>query len=228
MDARLDTLDSADVCWEGHGEGGKTVRIGLERKRLRDAISGLREGRFLGFQAGKLLAQYDRAILLIEGAWRPGPDGELLTPSRGKPGEKWRWLPLRIGSQVYMYRELDNWLNSVANITGIRVVRTQNAEETAHHITDSWHWWSKEWDKHKSTSVFHHSGPVRVELAAPSLVRKVAKELPGIGWEKSKDVEIHFPTVLELATAGESEWCQIPGVGKATAKKIVRVIGSRE
>lgn len=213
----LREMESADIRFGGLAEEGQPITVGVERKRVRDALNSMRSGRFMGFQASRLVAACQDAVLLVEGAYRCGLDGELEIPiGRGQ------WGPCRLGPSVFTYRELDNWLNSIAILTPIRVIRSNSAAESCRLITDLWHWWSKPMEKHKSAFVFHRTSPTKVELTKPSFVRSVAKELDGVGWEKSKDIESRFKSVLEMTMADEREWQQVPGIGKTMAQRIVR------
>ena len=53
-----------------------------------------------------------------------------------------------------------------------------------------------------------------------SLVRRVAKELPGIGWERSLLVEETFDSVRTMVNAPLEEWLEIEGIGKGIATKV--------
>lgn len=213
---KLRELVSADIRWDGCGEDGKRAVVGIERKRLRDAVGSMRTGRFMGHQAKMLVEGCQDPVLLIEGAYRAGAGGELEVPcGYGK------WVPLKLGGSIYTYRELDNWLNSVTILTPIRVIRSNSQAETVRIIADLWHWWKKPMSEHKSSQVFHRTGPAHVELVTPGIVRRVAKELNGVGWERAKEVEGKFKSVMEMLMAGEEDWEQLEGIGKTLAKRIV-------
>jgi NAD-dependent DNA ligase len=62
-------------------------------------------------------------------------------------------------------------------------------------------------------------------LRKPTLVRRIAAELPLIGWGKSKAVEEYFPSVVQMVTASEKEWREIPGIGVGIAKGVVEELG---
>ena len=57
---------------------------------------------------------------------------------------------------------------------------------------------------------------------SPNLVRRVAAQLEGIGWEKSAAVATRFATVLDMVVATEKEWQAVPGVGKTLAARAVQ------
>jgi ERCC4-type nuclease len=213
---RLVEMESADIRFQGLGADGEVVTIGIERKRIKDAINSMRTGRFMGHQAVGLIETCKDPVLLVEGYYRPGNDGELESPlGMGK------WCPVRIGKSVFTYREFDNWLNSIAVLTPIRVIRSNSQAETVRIITDLWHWWAKPMDKHKSITVFHKTAPRRIELDRPSFLRRVAKELDGVGWDKAKDIEKEFKSVAAMVHATEEDWERIDGIGKELSKRAV-------
>jgi DNA integrity scanning protein DisA with diadenylate cyclase activity len=51
----------------------------------------------------------------------------------------------------------------------------------------------------------------------PSLLRRIAIELPNIGYERVAIVE-KFGTVRRMFEATEEEWRNLEGIGKVTAK----------
>jgi DNA integrity scanning protein DisA with diadenylate cyclase activity len=58
----------------------------------------------------------------------------------------------------------------------------------------------------------------------PGLVRRVAAELPLIGWDRSSDVAMTFPSVLAMVLADEKDWQKIKGIGKTIARKVVAAL----
>jgi ERCC4-type nuclease len=58
----------------------------------------------------------------------------------------------------------------------------------------------------------------------PKLVRRWAAELEGIGVKMSEDAQKHFKTPIRLATADETAWLGIEGIGPKTVINIVKEI----
>ncbi len=82
-------------------------------------------------------------------------------------------------------------------------------------------------EKHGSLEQFYHQ-PVRIDLLRkPSLIRKVAAELPGIGWEKSKGIAVKFGSVAAMVEASVADWETVPGIGKSLAQSSVAALHSR-
>ena len=108
-------LVAGDVCFDGNGQGGKRIAVGIERKRLRDMINSIRTGRYAGSQLPTMLDLYDDCYLIIEGYQRCGQDGELetlLTRAESfSSGLSGKWAPLTIGNnQTFRFTELDHFI----------------------------------------------------------------------------------------------------------------------
>jgi len=79
-------------------------------------------------------------------------------------------------------------------------------------------------EEHSSLEGFHQPpNPVSLN-GRPGLMRRVFKELHGIGWERSKRAEDYFKGRLSLVDAlraGE-EWQNIEGIGPEISKMIYK------
>jgi len=215
--ASLTTLEFGDCAFLGNGPGGAPVRVGIEVKALGDAAASIRSGRFAGHQLPGLVASYDKVYVILEGMYRPGSEGELETYRRGQ------WVTGEWGQTAWMYNELDGWINTISIVAGVTVKRTMTRKETAAVIYGLYHWWtSKSFEKHRSHVGFDESG--RTTLFKPSLVRRVAAELPLIGWERSSDVADTFSSVLAMVLADEKDWQKIKGIGKTIARRVTAAI----
>lgn len=215
--ASITTLEFGDCAFLGIGPGGAPVRVGIEVKALGDAAASIRSGRFAGHQLPGLVANYDKVYVVLEGMYRPGTEGELETYKKGQ------WVTGEWGRTAWMYNELDGWINSINIIAGVTVKRTMSRKETAAVIYGLYHWWtSKSYEKHRSHVGFDESG--RPTLIKPGLVRRVAAELPLIGWDRSSDVAMKFPSVLAMVLADEKDWMSIKGIGKIIARKVIAAI----
>jgi len=219
--AKLGSLEYADACFLGNGPEGP-VMVGVERKALGDLLSSMQTGRLAGHQLLGLINSYHTVYLIVEGIWRTDPRSGLLEVRRGQG-----WTPFGFGKRQWMTKEMDNFLNTLEVIGGVVVRTTPSMRETASLITNTYHWWSKEWEDHKSHLAIH-KGRVRqdsVLLTKPSLVRRMSAEISGIGWGRSKNVDSHFSSVREMVLADGREWLEIPGIGKKLVKSIQEELG---
>jgi len=80
-------------------------------------------------------------------------------------------------------------------------------------------------EAHSSLKKFYTAPMSPVLLTRPSLVRRVAKELTGIGWERSLTIEQQWPTVREMVNASAADWVKLEGIGKGIASKIDEELG---
>lgn len=215
--AVLTTLEYGDCAFLGNGPGEAPVRVAVEIKALGDAAQSIRSGRFAGHQLPGLLANYDKVYVVLEGMYRPGPEGKLETWRKGQ------WVTGEWGGCGWMYNELDGWINTISVMAGVIVKRTMTRKETAAVIFGLYKWWTgKSYEKHRSHIGFDESG--RPTLMKPRLVRRMAAELPLIGWERSSEVAQNFASVLAMVLADEEQWRKIKGIGKGIAKRVVAAI----
>ncbi len=208
-------LDYADFMFFGNGPEGE-VQIGIERKRISDLIASVSTGRLSGHQLPGLLQAYFRVYLVIEGQWRQSPmTGGLEVMSHG------HWCQANHGRREFTYRDLWQYLSTLENLTGVIVRQTQGPVETALQIEALHRWWDKPWEKHRAHEGIHRTQSkfMVTGLKKPSLLRRMAQELPGVGADRAKAVEAHFKTVRGMYEAEEKEWMSVEGVGKLTARK---------
>src|SRR6266446_2939294 len=72
------TLEFGDVAFEGRGEGGKPVSIGIEFKKLGELVQALRTQRLQGYQLKGMRKAFDYSYLFVEGELLYGDAGGLL------------------------------------------------------------------------------------------------------------------------------------------------------
>ena len=210
----LVTLDSADVAWAGNGPEG-VAQVGVERKKLSELLTCFGDSRFVGGQLPKLVQRYDVAWLLVEGVWQAGRGGELEMPHRP------------FGPRItHSYEALTGFLLTLQHKAGVRVVRTASFTDTLWWLHTAYRWWQKPWAKHQSAYALD---TVRVPYdpamtKAPSMVRLLASQLPGIGWAKSEAVAKHFATPRDMMGAGWRTWAKVEGIGEVGARRIVAAL----
>ncbi len=210
----LSRLEYGDANFIGNGEGGAPVLVGIERKALGDLINSITSGRFAGHQLPGLVSSYHVVYLVVEGIWRPGPTG-ILEVRKGKD-----WEPLDRGRR-WMWADVEAWLTTVEQKAGVRIRKTSGPTETAAMVLALYRWWTaKDYEDHRAHLTLHKP-PDSATLRKASLVRVMAAELPGIGWEKSEKVAKRFRNVVEMVNAEEHEWKEIEGVGNTIAKRVV-------
>lgn len=215
------SLQYGDICFEGHGPDGM-MGIGIERKRLHDMLACIDDARYTGHQRIGMRHLYRVSILLIEGLWRPHDQtGVLMEGFINKDG-KLAWAECRYRSSRVAYSKLRRYLFSVG-LGGVHVCYTRDIEHTAYDIHEWYHYFQKDWWKHTSLLEMQKLHLPSL-LHKPPLVRRWAADLEDVGIVKSEAAQRLFKKPITLATAEESDWLQIPGVGVKTAQSIVREI----
>lgn len=225
VEVAVDHLEFADFAFEGNGPEGRCM-VGVERKRLLDLINSMSTGRLTAHQIPGMLEAYQFSYLVVEGIFRADArDGLLETMRQGQ------WVPVVIGSRRFMYREINNFLTSIDTMSPVRLRRSGNTQETVQIVSDLYAWFNnKRWrDHHTFDAVYKaQEGRVPLEIRKPSLVRRVAAELPGVGIGKARSVEQHFGCVQSMVDASVGDWIKIDGIGAKTAERIVCAILGQE
>lgn len=218
MSVEKTTLEFGDFAFEGNGPYGR-VAVGVERKTLHDMLSCIEDARYAGHQRPGMKGLYDISILMIEGNWRPhDPDGFLMEGFNN--GVTWGFCKFR--SQRTMYHKLYRYLISV-QMSGVHVSYSRDPFHTAFNVVEWYQWFHKEWHNHDSMLEMQ-----KIQLPGlmtkPSLVRRWAKELEGVGVKMSDLFARKFKTAYDLANADELDFLKVPGVGVKTAQAIYKEI----
>lgn len=216
--AQLETLEFGDVCFEGNTARGRGL-VGIERKTLHDMLNSIDSSRYSGHQLPGMAQTYQQSFLIVEGLWKPHwPTGVLMEGFNGGS----TWTNCRHRSSRTMYHSLRRYLFSVS-LAGVVVLYSRNLEQTAYDVVELSHYFQKPWQSHRSLLQLQKMA-LPTLTGKPSVTRKWAADLDGIGSELSLDAERLFRTPIALAQADEAEWVKLRGVGALTAKRILQQI----
>ena len=217
----------SDVCFWGKDDNDGVLKIAVERKKIGDLAQCINDGRLLHQAQIAKENSIDVLCLVVEGRIRPNPDDGLLEiPVWGVNPRTMRraevWTPVK---PTMTYSRFDQYLTELDYLAGIIVKRSECVKETATIIKALWDNFQTPPSGHQSLKVIYEQ-PNRegVLLVRPSLVRRIAKELLGIGWGRSQAVTERFKSVREMANASTGDWLEVDGVGKKTAEKVVKEI----
>ena len=219
-DSIIVTLEFGDASFMGTGPDGD-VSIGIERKKISDLMNSIATGRLSGHQLPGLLTEYDKVYIIVEGVWRGNPATDIVESNRGR-----NWVDITHGRK---FRASDIWsfLTTLEN-TGVIVRTTRNMTETCAMISNLERWWTKEWGRHRSHLALHKGTPTALlATSPPSLIRRIAAELPHIGFDRGRLVEQHFGSVAEMVNASMEEWEKIRGIGRLTAREVFEAINRK-
>lgn len=215
--AQLSDLEYGDFAFEGNGPVGSWM-VGVERKTLHDMLNCIDDSRY-NIQRVGMRQMYGCSILAVEGHWRPhDPSGVLMEGFNG--GVSWGYCRYR--SQRTMYAKLQRYLFSV-QLSGVLYVPSRDKWQTAYNVCELFHYFQKRWQDHTSLTELQKIAIPQMTYQ-PSLVRKWANDIEGVGTKLSELAARHFRIPLKLANADESDWLRIPGIGIKTAQDIIRQV----
>lgn len=209
----VEQMEFGDVAFAGNGPSG-IVSIGIEHKRLDDVLACITTGRFAAHQLVGMQPCYDIRWLIVQGEWKAAPGGELLI----RKGSKWKPVPGQ-RRQVWFYSALEHWLMTMSVQGGFNVHRAVDLRGSATFIKALHSWWQKPWEGHDGLNVFNDT-LVR-SIVRPGITRRMAAQVPGIGWELSGRVARHFGTPKKMVNADVGEWLEVAKVGPTIAKRAV-------
>jgi ERCC4-type nuclease len=206
-----------DISFEGRGPEDRVVSVGFELKEFRnDFLGSVKDGRLVGTQLPGLQRAYEVRFLLLHGQIRRGRNGLLETNH-----PKWGWIsPIK----AVMYDDIERLLWSLKFGYGIEWAIVPDMADAARFVFNLYRWWTdKAWEEHETGHAFDFSTD-KMYLHQPSFARTIAKDLPGVGWKRSKDVVHAFRTMYQMALADEGDWRKVPGIGKVNARRIYKAI----
>jgi ERCC4-type nuclease len=219
----LVALPYGDVAFDGNGPDG-LMSVCVERKTLHDMLSCIDSGRYSAYQRVGMANIYNKSCLMLEGNWRPH-DGDgadvLMEGFRNKEG-KIVYAPCQYRSRPVLYSKLRRYLFSV-EFTGVTVMYTRDIRHTVHDICELYHYLQKPWDRHRSMLEMQKIVLPSI-TGRPSLRRRWAADLDGVGEGLSLEAEQLFRTAGELSRADESAWMKIKGIGPRMARRIIHQI----
>ena len=223
--SELTQLDSADAAFST--VDGRLV--GVEVKKVNDAVQCLYTGRLADEQIPKMRAQYDVCYLVIEGVYRPELESGVLQLWRefdsSKPVKCGQWHDVTSGRKRLMYQAFEMWLTSIERMGGVSLRVTPNSAATASLLTSLYNWWQR--DDHASFSVMHSSeGSGGATLSRPSMLRRMLALLPHVAWERSAELQRRIGSVQFRRKDGEpmcaEDWYIKGEIAQKSAEDIVR------
>jgi len=189
-----------------HPEGGP-LRFCGDRKKVPDLLACIDDGRHLNQVRNAYAAGFTRQALIIEGSIREGPDGHVKQRKGARETET-------------TYKRLKAYLYQIHYMMNVQVIFTRNLKETIREIYYLWDMFHTAPDDHDSLRKFYVP-PMSPVMLRPSLIRRMAKELNYIEWERSLAVEQTFGTVQEMGNASKEDWKNIFGFGEVIAHSAV-------
>lgn len=220
------TLEFGDVAFQGLGEGGATVDIGIEYKKLPDLMSSMRTNRLEGHQLlGMRSADpgqpplYDFSYLLIEGTPLV-ENGQVCERKfyRGRP----TLVPMKGALSA---AEFFKRLHVLQLRGGLTPIWSTDLESTVLQLEMLYRVWTdKPLDAHAS-HVAIYTPPTLIPV---SQFRRTINSLPGMGLARSASAQRRFGNIRRAITATVDEWAALDvdgrKLGRSAAERIVAAI----
>jgi len=216
-------MQCGDVAFTGKWTDNEEMWVWCERKKLGDLVA-------CALDTGRLLRQIQEAhqagfkffFLIVEAMFRKDPATGLLQQLRGK---NWANYTLGSNTKTIPYSRISGYLNQLRYYLNIQVYITRSVRETADTVMEVYSMFQTSPEDHSSLKQFATTPePVASFLQKPSLIRRMAKELPGIGWDRSKDIEEELGSARELCRVlADGDWVRllgIEGIGRGIVTKI--------
>lgn len=202
-----------DACFSGVDENGGSILVAVERKRIHDLAVCMNNNRLMHQIEIARDHGADVYVLVVEGLYRSGSgesEGLLMAPVG--------WFSTMTAVRPFVkYDRFIQYLAKLTYLVGVIVLHTENVTDTARAIKAVYSEFQTPPSEHKSFHKFY-TPPGLVPLSEPGLVRRVAKELPGVGWNRSQAVAERFSSVAEMCAATIGDWKAIPGIGAKLAR----------
>lgn len=196
-------LASGDLAFEGRGELGAVVNIGIEFKKLEELVQALRTERLQGHQLIGMRPMFDYSYLFIEGEVNYDRKGLLQMPQTRKWGRHGMADPMPGRMTI---SELYKRVNVLHLCGGLNPQWTVTRSDTLQAIHALYHTWTdQDLDQHKSHLAIY-TAPTLVPV---SPLRATLMKFPHIGYRTSLVVERHFGTLEKAVTADVEDWAHI-------------------
>jgi ERCC4-type nuclease len=219
------TMPFGDASFFGYGANGVPASFGIEVKSIEDVIACIQSGRFAGHQLPGLIASYDHVWLLIVSDYRArARDGVLEYRKEGRGGGQY-WSESCGRQRTIFWRDVESWLMTCQIMGSIRVHRVSDYYQAAMWLKMVSNWASHA--DHKSHKVLYGSKELFADhalLVKPTLARRMAAQLPGIGEKRSAEVAREFHTLEAMVNASPKDWMRVEGVGRGIAAKVYNAI----
>lgn len=216
--SQLMQLDYGDVAFMGY-DG---ITIGVEIKKILDAVNCMFSGRLADHQIPGMKESYTISYLIIEGLWQSDPASGVLQYYKGELGKWGKWVDASHGRQRLMYSSFESWLSTMELHGGLRIRNTSSPQSTANLLISLYNWWQR--GDHKSFHILDEGFGDGAELSRPGMLRRMIALLPRIGWSRSGVLVRRFKSVRDMCEAGPERWLIPNEIAMPTAEKIVSAL----
>jgi len=212
-------IPHGDFTFQGLWEEGKVISLCGDRKKFPDLVQCIGDHRHLDQVRAAREAGFDFIFVVLEAEWRD-KDGQAQYKRSG-----WRDAGIET-ARVQAY------LLQLQYYGGVNVFQTKNKQETVRLVLALEKMFQSPPEDHSSLLGFHTQPAPLVSLyGKPSFLRRVLKELPGIGWELSERIELRAlekgAELKDMMDWYYTDWEEIDGIGPGLSHQILEAIGWR-
>lgn len=193
-----------DVLWAAKG-----VKIGVQRKRWDDLIASVEDGRWAR-EIPMMTGRLGEAWVVVEGWPKVGSDGQIIDRGFGRA-----WTEGMMWGVLWAARKEGVKVDRVGDIAGMcRWVRG--------HVA-----WSK---KTRHSSAATRPGPTGMwgHRSDRDWGVHLLQGLDGVGVELAGRIWDRFGKVPWAWEVGVDELCEVDGIGKKKAEKMLRALGGKD
>lgn len=215
------SIKYGDVNFIGKWDNNETVWFLGERKKLSDLIQCINDGRHIRQVQAAREAGFRYIFFILEAKYRKNGQTGLVQELRGNR--------YRDHESEMAYSRIRSYLYELEWYAGIKVYETKSLDETVRIIRELYDLFQRPPESHNSLKKIYHTplpSSSRLFERVPSLRKRIAHELPEVGFELAGRLEKRFNTTKELINASEDELISIEGIGKKIANRIVEVVNS--
>jgi ERCC4-type nuclease len=194
------TLEFGDLMWEGRGEKGEPVLVGIEFKKLEELVQAIRTERLQGHQLVGMRETYRYSYLFIE--------GRLMFDSRTgllQKAYKSRFARMPMPGSMTA-SELMKRVHVLHLAGGLTPWWSEDRTNTLHAIAALYRTWTdKDLDKHKSHIAAYEAPSIRPVNG----LRRTLKTFPDVGMKASLAAQLKFGSLREAVNAPVEAWASL-------------------
>lgn len=224
LDVSETTLEFGDLMWEGRGEKGEKVLVGVEFKKIEELAHAIRSERLQGHQLVGMREAFKFSYLLYEGELLYDKAGALQQRKKGRFGKSYL-VPMPGQMTV---NELLKRVNVLHLCGGLTPIPTIDRSHTLQAIMALYRTFTdKDLDKHKS----HIAAYEAPSLRPVNGLRRTLKTFPDVGMKASLAAQLKFGSLACAVVASVEDWAALEVIddkgksrklGTTTAQEIVR------
>lgn len=180
-----------DLMFDGRGEGGVPVKIGIEFKKLSELVQAMKTERLQGYQLPRMRKAFAFSYLLTEGEVQWNDRGEMLQRRRRHGIGKVEPMPGGMRINEFMKR-----IHVLHLRGGLNPLWSTNRRETLKQIEVLYRVWTdQDLDEHKSHLAIYQAP----QLMEVSQFRQTVHTLPEVGMRTSIAAEAKFGSSIRKA-----------------------------